>query len=679
MFKNKVIKIVLVCLLISIFLEVFVFNFRFFSSLGNKSVDLTDSVVYHKVKVKKGIVTVDDIENSYIEIKNIDKVAKNIKLNFSNVSGYGYLVYKIYATDEGNKNYYALPNRYLYPNIEKSKYVTLDLIGKVKDIKIMFDDNKNPFSFKLNGVSINEKVHIYISFTRLLLVFMMLFIIYIIRPKSEFYKYKIDFKNKSQVGIILGTVVCMALAFLYIVNISPVFKEASFNSSHDNNNNQYHYLSEAFAKGQVSLLIKPSKVLKSMKNPYDPTEREELSKKHGVFWAWDHCYYKGKYYVYFGVVPALLTYFPFYLITGTHLFNYVLSYIVMIIIVIGIALLLKEIVKRYFNNIPFILYLILLIFISFGSNFILQHPSVYTIPIAFSLMFTYFGLYFMISAIDEKKLNTFKIFLGSLCMSLVAGCRPQFLIGSFLLIPLFWKSVFVDRTLFSKKSIKQTLAFILPYIVIAVLIMYYNYIRFGSVVDFGVNYNVTTNDMTRRGFKLDRIGFGIFVSLFQFPVVNAIYPFLHSTSLVNNYMGITITEPNYGGLLITNLSLWLGIFFFKFKKYLPKVLYYLSFVSIIGGLLIMIFDVEASGIFPRYSLDYTWLFILPTIFVILGLFNGKLDKNIEKIVLTFVVVTIILNLFYQGLGLLDDKLFYDMINTNTRFYFKWYYLLQWWL
>lgn len=679
MLKNKVIKIVLVCLLISIFLEIFVFNFRFFSSLGNKSVDLTDSIVYHKVKVKKGIVTFDDIENGYIEIKNIDKVAKNIKLNFNNVSGHGYLDYKIYATDEGNKNYYALPNRYLYPNIEKSKYITLDLIGKVKDIKIMFDDNEEPFSFKLNGISINEKVPVDISFTRLLLVFMMLFIIYIIRPKSEFYKYKIDFKNKSQVGIILGTVVGIALAFLYIVNISPVFKDVAFNTSKENNNIQYYYLSEAFSKGQVSLLTKPSKVLKNMKNPYDVSERMELFKKHGVFWLWDHCYFKGKYYVYFGVIPVVLAYLPYYLITGTHLYNYVLAYIVMVITIIGISLLLKELVKRYFKNIPFLLYLILLVFISFSSNFLLQNTSVYTIPVAFSFMFTYFGLYFMISSIGKKKVNTFKIFLGSLCMALVAGCRPQFLIGSFLLIPIFWKSVFVDRILFSKKSMKQTLAFILPYVVIAALLMYYNYIRFGSVVDFGANYNITTNDMTRRGFKFNRIGFGLFISLFQPPVFKAVFPFLYSTSVVNNYMGVTITEPYYGGLLITNLSLWLGLFFFKFKKFLPKVIYYMCLVSVIGGLLVLIFDIEASGVFPRYSLDYTWLFILPTILVIMSIFNSKLDKNIKKIVLTFVVVTIVLNLFYQGLGLLDDKLFYDMINTNTRFYFKWYYLLQWWL
>ena len=140
--KKKFIKIIIVCLIISVFLEVFVFNFRFFSSLNYKKVNLSDSISYNKVKVKKGIVTVDDMDNGYIEIKNIDKIAKNIKLDFSNISGKEYLNYRMYATDDANKNYYALPSRYLYPFIEKSKYVTLNLLGKVKNIKIMFDGNE---------------------------------------------------------------------------------------------------------------------------------------------------------------------------------------------------------------------------------------------------------------------------------------------------------------------------------------------------------------------------------------------------------------------------------------------------------------------------------------------------------------------------------------------------------
>ena len=46
----------------------------------------------------------------------------------------------------------------------------------------------------------------------------------------------------------------------------------------------------------------------------------------GEWYNWDHAYYKGKYYVYFGVVPAILFYLPYYVITGTHLHNHVLIF-----------------------------------------------------------------------------------------------------------------------------------------------------------------------------------------------------------------------------------------------------------------------------------------------------------------------------------------------------------------
>lgn len=669
--KKKYLKVILICLVISIFLEIFVFNFRYFISLNYKHTDLTNKVTYHNMQVKKDKIKVN--ENGYIEIQNINKIAKNIKLNFNDISGNGYLNYTISVTDEANKNYYSLPSRYLYSAIKKSQYINLDLNGKVKNLKINFENDNIPATFKMEGISLNEKVPLNIFYTRVLLVFVSLIIIYIIRPKSEFYKIKIDFNNKNHIIIILCTFAIIALIFLYIVNINPRLKAPP------SNHNQYQDLAEAFSQGQVSLLEKPSKFLNNMDNPYDYYERVQLARTNDSFYLWDRAYYKGNYYVYFGVVPVVLTYLPYYLITGTHIANYILGYLIVVLITIGAALLLKEITKRYFKDIPLLLYLILFVFISFSSILILQYPSIYTIPVAYSLMFTYFGLYFMISAIKEKKLSAIRLLLGSLCLALVAGCRPQFLIGSFLLIPLFWKSIFKDRTLFSKKSFKQTLAFILPYIVIAALLMSYNYIRFDSVFDFGSTYNLTNNDLTRRGFKLDRIGFGLFTTMFQPPIIKATFPFMEKVLTVNNYMGPTIKEAYYGGLLVTNIVLWLGIFFAKFKKYLPKVIYQICFISIVGGFLIAIFDIEAGGIIQRYALDYSWLFIWPTAFVIMSIFNSKLDRKFKRYFLIFILLAIASNFLYQGLDLFNDKMSSNMLTANPNFYFKWYYLLQWWL
>ena len=42
--------------------------------------------------------------------------------------------------------------------------------------------------------------------------------------------------------------------------------------------------------------------LSEMENPYDPQARKEL----GIYYHWDHAFYNGKYYMYFGIVPVVL-------------------------------------------------------------------------------------------------------------------------------------------------------------------------------------------------------------------------------------------------------------------------------------------------------------------------------------------------------------------------------------
>ena len=73
--------------------------------------------------------------------------------------------------------------------------------------------------------------------------------------------------------------------------------------------------------------------------------------------------------------------------------------------------------------------------------------------------------------------------------------------------------------------------------------MYYNAIRFGSPFDFGATYNLTSNDMTRRGFVLERIPLGIFEYVFQPITVSGAFPFMEAVSLADDYIGQYNREP----------------------------------------------------------------------------------------------------------------------------------------
>ncbi len=81
----------------------------------------------------------------------------------------------------------------------------------------------------------------------------------------------------------------------------------------------------------------------------------------------------------------------------------------------------------------------------------------------------------------------------------------------FLSLPLFWEEIKEKRFL----KLRTIFGFILPYLIVAAGLMYYNYARFGSPFDFGANYNLTTNDMTARGMELGRTGLGCLLIYFS--------------------------------------------------------------------------------------------------------------------------------------------------------------------
>ena len=201
-------------------------------------------------------------------------------------------------------------------------------------------------------------------------------------------------------------------------------------------------------------------------------------------------------------------------------------------------------------------------------------------------------------------------------MALVAASRPQFLLVSVIAIVLFWSSVFTERSLFSKKSIASTIAICLPYVLVAAGVMWYNNARFGSPFDFGQNYNLTTNDMTGRGFRFERVGLSLFTYFFQPPNINAAFPFVDNVQINTGYLGTTITEPMFGGIFMTIPLLWILLLVPSISKTLKKYnLFYLVTTLFALSLIIGVVDAQGAGLLQRYVSDFAYLAILAAIIV----------------------------------------------------------------
>lgn len=106
----------------------------------------------------------------------------------------------------------------------------------------------------------------------------------------------------------------LAVLFVTIMICTiPMSFSPIWNGTIPGHRNQYEKMAESILNGHLYLEYEDiDQRLVSMKNPYDPRAREEA----GVYYHWDHAYYKGQYYMYFGIVPVFLLFLPYRILTG---------------------------------------------------------------------------------------------------------------------------------------------------------------------------------------------------------------------------------------------------------------------------------------------------------------------------------------------------------------------------
>lgn len=678
----------IIILIVVLLMELLLFNWRFFEGIGYESLNLenftcgsgVEYVGTNQIKIKgDGDKWIEfqgfeaEVDNVYIDIR--DKRNEDQSRRRNGIAwDYQRLSLFLSITDEANSQYMDMPERHIVEGVERTKYIKMHTVGESNKLKIRFNASDNQ-TLVLNAVTVNKQVPFSVSIVRIIFFYLLFAIAYLLRYGSPIYDIEYNAGSYGQIwaviilaaaNIILGGVISMT---------NPMFKDCDLE-----HHKQYNYLADSFIDGKIYLeYAEPPQALIDMENPYDKNNRDIVMRQNGAAYKWDHAYYNGKYYVYFGALPVLVYYMPYKLMTGEDFSTYTGVFLNISIFIVFAFLLLGSIIKKWFKNIPFVHYLLMtqVFILSSGIVFGMRRPDLYAMPITMALMFNVAGLYFWISAYECKTrlMQGIRLCVGSLCMALVAGCRPQFLLASFLAIPLFWGKVFKERELFSKKSAVHTLVFVLPYVIVAAVVMWYNYARFGSVFDFGATYNLTTNDMTRRGFNLGRVPLGFFAYFLQLPVTYGKFPFITGTNLSNTYMGTTIAEMMLGGILATQPLLWLIAFTNYLKKELKsKGIYVFIICSVVFSVIVAMADTQMAGILYRYYMDYSYLMLLPAILVAFTLFEKYRDKRLIFVVTLLCAIC----LCYDG-ALIFVQGDYSHDYSNPNFYYKITSALTFWL
>lgn len=600
----------IVLLLAAVLTELLLWNFTSVVSLFYREVELEigieeEAAVIYQADSDTWLVPAGEFS---VRIPDVNEKLHNLHLSMVPAAelaagNKNSLSYVISLRDEGNYYAYDLPAQVIVEGVKATEYTNIYSYGKISDMTITFSAAEN---MVLHDMAIrgNVTIPLNLSPVRLLAGYLLLVVGWLLLSEKGLTQLcrEGDKRQYLVTGLLLVVIILCSyrLATLNPVNVRPLWTH----------HNQYQELAELLLQGKVALLEKPSEKLVEAWNPYDTIWLQAQ----GIEYKADYAYYDGNYYIYFGIVPELLLYLPFYVIMGFHLPNYLAVFAFFSGFAVMVFALYREVIRRYFPDTPFLIYLLVSVMTVFVGSYtcMIADPDFYDVPIAAATMFTAAGLWLWIRALGRGGRRRGGLLLaGSLCMALVAGCRPQMLLYSALAIPLFYESVIRERTLFSRRGLKDTVLFCLPYVVVAMGAMYYNDIRFGSPFDFGAAYSLTSNDMTKRGFNLEQTMLGLYHYFLQLPLIRAVFPFIDRNPIETIYMGKLTTEYTYGGLLACNGFLW-------FMGYLPaagrqlkdKKLFGLALTAIGASLVIAVVDTNYAGILQRYMSDFTWGIVL---------------------------------------------------------------------
>ncbi len=470
--------------------------------------------------------------------------------------------------------------------------------------------------------------------------------------KTAVFSLKLNEIKGNKKFIIPLFVGLISVLTLYVMSLNPL-RDLSRSGHRD----QYERTADAFLDGHLYLDyddIDPR--LLDMDNPYDPDAREAEQ----IVVHWDHAFYGGRYYMYFGVVPVILLFLPFRLITGHSLPSVYATQIFSVLFIIAFFLLAYNIARKFFKNTSVSLYLFTVSSLALVAlNSCIEDPVLYNTAVSSAICMATWSLYFYFKAVylsDDAGRAGLYVLLGALLGAFSFGCRPGIGLYNIVAIPVLIS--IVGRYKDNRKKLTSVICkMVIPYLIVGVLLMIYNYVRFDSVFEFGQSYQLTIADQHMYGNILE-----------GFDPVKIINCLIYEYIMFN---GISETFPyvSYGGLLVTFPIMWMLVpLMIKRKSFRGGIDKTLSLagialsVSVLLNILISIFWTPYPLV-DRYKGDLYFAIGLILAFYIFAYAEETGDKYVfinRLSVLTFFMVFL---LYFAGESM------YEYFNPDIISYF----------
>jgi len=386
----------------------------------------------------------------------------------------------------------------------------------------------------------------------------------------------------------------------------------------------YNLLVQGFRVGQLDLKTDVPPVLAQLPDPYDPAAQAPYP-------VLDMSYYKGKLYLYFGVTPALVLFWPYLALTGHYLLQKDAASIFCLVGFLSSAGLLYALWRRYFAevSVAVVAAATLALGLVTYTQPLLARCDVNEVPITCGYALSMLALAGIWKALHEPQRRCSWLATASLAYGLAVGARPSLLFGAvILLVPVAqaWRE---RRTV-----LVPLLAATGPMVLIGLGLMLYNALRFDSPFEFGTHYQLAGQRQLGRQFFSPRYFWFNFRVYFLEPARwNRQFPFVHDIALPPVPAGnIGVYAPF--GILTTIPLVWLALAVPLAWRGRPMqscstLRGFVTAVAILFGICALTLTLFCAAE-DRYEVEFLPALVLLVVMGILGLERALADQPVRR-------------------------------------------------
>ena len=328
-------------------------------------------------------------------------------------------------------------------------------------------------------------------------------------------------------------------------------------------------------------------------------------------------------------------------------------------------------VKRWCKNVSAgnIIAGMAILFSSCGIWYSVGRTLFYEISISSGFAFVALGAYFLFSSnvLSEGKVSLVRTALASLFLGIAVLCRPTLAVYAVVAVLYFLYAIPKSGNVLVQaedgtsslavrkpRRIAYVLCAALPLLALGITQMVYNYARFGSPLDFGIQYSLTINDFTHSQYHTSFVLIGLWNYLFAPPQFLPEYPYISTPFSKLDTNGFYFNDDgNTSGILFLAIPVAAYLLARAALRRLPDTKTRWKYGVMVGlpcvvMPLVIICSIWESGYAVRYTADFSWEILLGALTILFFLYQKSRNETKKDLTRKFMAAAMLCAVVVNG-------------------------------